>query len=338
MTPETPMPSPRQEPELDRLLEIAGRRRPAPRDARSEIKAAARQVWVAKVEQQAQLRRQRNFRHLALAATLLLVAALAFQFWQTSPAPVQIATVETVLPGTTFSLAEQDSRPLAAGDELPPDSVVETSPEGRCALRLPDGTSARLDTSSRLRLAAADTLILERGAIYIDTGAPAATEGSRLLAVETPYGTARDIGTQFEVRLLDQAVRIHVREGKVELSRDAAQHIAEAGQLLLGHADGRVDLGTISAHHDDWSWILKTAPPFRIQNRTLEEVLAWVQRETGWQIRYDDAALERDMASITVLAGVEGLRPDQIPALVLPSSGLDYRLEDGVLHIQRSGS
>ena len=53
---------------------------------------------------------------------------------------------------------------------------------------------------------------LSAGAVYIDTG----SESARF-AVRTPLATARDLGTQFEVRLLDDTLRLRVRSGIVEL-------------------------------------------------------------------------------------------------------------------------
>ena len=63
--------------------------------------------------------------------------------------------------------------------------------------------------------------------------------------------------------------------------------------------------------------------------------LDWVGRETGWQLRYADEAIERSVATIRLHGTIEGLRPDESLDVILQGSGLDHRLEDGQILVIR---
>ena len=221
------------------------------------------------------------------------------------------------------------------GAGLDAGSTVETGPESFATLRLAGGASARLDAGTVLRLASATALELERGAVYLDTGS---APGAAALEVATRYGVARDIGTRFEVRLLDDALRVQVREGEVEVDLGAATRRAGAGGALQIGADGTVTREDVSAYGSSWGWILRTSPPFDLEGRTLGEFLDWVARETGWHVRFADPALEREVAGLVGHGSIAGTRADQAPDLVLPGFGLRHRIEDGTLWIEQAGT
>src|SRR5262249_34172922 len=116
---------------------------------------------------------------------------------------------------------------LSPDDRLRTGEWVETGAAARAALRLSDGTSARLDTGSRARPLSATVIELAYGALYLDTGRDA-----KGLEVRTPLGTVHDIGTQFEVRLRDASLRVRVRTGIVELRRGDQSIPARPGTEL----------------------------------------------------------------------------------------------------------
>lgn len=310
---------------MRRLLESAGPRADIPPDDLAQIKRAFRAEWQEHVRQ----RQARRFpawnerRVLALAATLLL-AALGIGWWLWSagsaPATVPVARVESAVPGSR----------LQVGEEVPPGTAIETA-AGPAALRLAGATSLRLDAGTRARLVSASLIDLERGAVYLDSGG----EGFGAVAVQTPLGIVREIGTQFEVRLLAEtaALRVRVREGEVRVERGDASYPAVAGVELTLHADGRVTRQEVAGHGSPWNWVLQAAPPLEIEGKTLQEVLDQVARETGWTIRYADESLAASAGSIAVHGTIGHLRPDQALDVVLPGAGLRYEMVEGVVVI-----
>ncbi len=316
---------------VGRLLDFAGPRQQAPADLLAEVKRRAHPVWQAKVEAHARTRRRRDrFRWLAAAAVLLVGAGMLN--WQRgqdvrTAAAVFVARVETVL-----DAGRVGSGGLAVGDRLEAGSGVETAAGGRAALRLASGASLRLDGATLVRLESPTVLVLQRGAVYLDSG-PAGGGG---LEVRTPFGVARDVGTQFEVRLGGGALQVRVREGEVELEVEDTSHRVAAGGAISVASDGTVELEDISGYGPEWRWVLAAAPSFDAEGRTLGELLDWVARETGWRPRFAEPELEREARATKLHGSVAGLAPDQVPDLVLPSSGLQYRLEDGILLIERA--
>jgi FecR protein len=320
--------SPADEVAVRELVEGAGRRPAVPAEDLAAIRAAARREWEALAAAERR-RRVRRTLPLALAATLLL--ALGIGWWwsvrDAAPAaPVRVATVELV----------KGDAGVAPGAVLTAGTAVETGSGGLMALRLAGGESVRLDAGTRVRLASAIRLDLERGAVYVDSAGAA---GGGRLAIGTPWGSVREVGTQFEVRMdpaVGVALRVRVREGSVALVRGEGPEapVAAGGELRLGR-DGRLGRGRVAPQGPEWEWVLAAAPSFEIEGATLRDYLRWVSRETAWRLQYEDEALAELTETIRLHGSIEGVAPDESVSVVLPGSGLDYRLEGGALRISR---
>jgi len=154
------------------------------------------------------------------------------------------------------------------------------------------------------------------------------------VAVRTPAGVVRDVGTRFEVRLGVEGLQVTVREGIASLRLGEDDLPIDAGTRLTAGARGEISRGAVSPHAADWDWVLEIAPPFPLEGQTLGAFLAWVSRETGWEIRFADAATGQERASTVLHGSLEGMRPDEAPAAILPTCGLTSRREGGVLVIE----
>ena len=331
--------------QIARLLRLAGARRPVPAEREARVRAAVHAEWQRDLRTRS--RRGRWFQGaLALAAVLLI--SLGLGLWQgrlrspTPAAPAVVATVEKAAgrlrgepPARDPAAAPAAVVTVPAGSAVAAGTRLETGSEDRAALRLAGGTSLRINVATRLRLASPDVLVLERGEIYLDSGGTA----GGAVEIRTPYGSVRELGTQFGVRLLPAALRVQVREGVVVVGRDGGREQVGAGVELTvdagdDDAGGGVTRRAIPVHGREWAWVLGMAPDFELEGRTLGEFLDWVVRETGWQLRFGDAATA-GLASTTVLHGTAaGMTPDQAPAAILPTCGLRSRLEDGVLVVE----
>lgn len=309
---------------IGRAIEAAGPRTAPPPEARALLEGAVRAAWQAKVAEQSTVRRrQLRSRVLTLAAILLIAAGLSYLLLPQALSPFGSGPP----PLAIVEAGSSTGHPI--GTEINLGATVETTAGERLALRLADGTSLRFDTETRLTLHQAERFTLHQGAVYLDTG-----PGAHTVAVETPYGTARDIGTQFEVRLTNNGLRVAVREGKVHLERPEGTHEAPTGTALTVAPSGQVERTPISPHGTEWSWVLTTAPPFDLEGSSMWEFIGWVTRETGWQLDTSDPQLERRLKGIMAHGSVEGLRPDEALEVVVPSAGLEYEVQDGVLVLQ----
>jgi hypothetical protein len=303
------------------------------------VRATVHAAW------RAEARRRTGRRRLAIgaaAALLATVAVLAGRPRESAPvrpkAPVAAAAAASVVrwEGAVAGVQVDGTlgrRVLRPGDGLAVGAVIETPALGRLALALAGGASVRLDGGSRLTLAAPGILSLERGALYVDSG-PDRRPGSGV-EVRAAGGVARDVGTQFEVRVADGGLRVRVREGAVHLTAGGQAASAEAGEELRA-AGGRLERSVIAPDDPAWRWTQAVAPPFRLEGATLAGFVAWSCRESGWRCRYAHPEDASAAAGVVLHGSVEGLTPEQAMAAVLPTAGFTRRGAGGELTIARA--
>jgi ferric-dicitrate binding protein FerR (iron transport regulator) len=333
--------SPEEEEIVRGLLEMAGPRPPVPQEDLDAITAAARTAWQEQVRRRDAAPAYRPRRTAALALAAALIVAVGLVWWWVSRAPrgpagvppPTVARVELVTGPVQLETDTDEARTITTGEPILLGATLHTD-NGRAALRLAGGATVRLDMETRLRFASATALELERGALYVDTGA-----GPRAaIEVRTPIGTVRDIGTQFAVRIADHekaVLSVQVRDGSVRTEHRGRAYLTPAGQELVLHHDGRAERREVTAHGPAWEWVLEASPGFDIEGRTLREFLGWVSRETGWRVRYADAGLADTAAKIVLHGSIGDLRADRAPFAVLPGAGLEGELEDGTLVVRR---
>lgn len=335
---------------IGQLFDGAGPRPSVPEEDLRAIKSAFRQAWREEVATPPTVRgwSQRN-RFLALAASLL--AALSLVTWWLGGPPIREAMLEASferIDGQALVVAGGSERALASADapilrELPVGTEISTEvgqrleraqARSRVAFRIGSGPSIRLDHGSRVRVIAADVLRLDRGAIYVDS---AAASAEATIEIRTVAGVVRDIGTQFEVRLLDggprDKVQVRVREGMVEIEQEEARHRLEAEQQLTIGDGTDIVLERIDRHDPEWAWIQTIAPGFAIDGQSLGAFLTWAAREMGVSLEVVDEAAR------TALAGELGgtvahLAPAEAVAAVLMGAGLEHELAGGVLTVR----
>ncbi len=316
-------PENRNEEEIAKLLRLAGTRPAAPAGAESRIRAVVHAQWRADLA--VRRGRQRTFWITgALAAAALLVVFVGIR--RAGPGPAERPRIAT-LTRVVGSL-----KGLSAGSPIPEGMEIETGPADRAALLFSDGTSLRIDHETRLRLLPGPAIDLSRGAVYVETGPRAKESGA--LEIRTSMGTVSDIGTRFEVRLRDEAMQVSVREGLARLERDGDTHEAGVGSQLIAEKGGAVTARAVPVHGPQWDWTLLVAPAFEMEGRTLGEFLDWAARENGWRVQFADPAIAGRAATTILHGSVQGLRPDEAPAAVLPACGLRHRIEGDTMLIE----
>jgi ferric-dicitrate binding protein FerR (iron transport regulator) len=305
------------------LLRVAGPRPSVPGDRFERLRAPVRERWKTEIRRRRVRRRVAvGSASLAAAAAVALVVALVNNERNVPAARGAIvATIERFVgpPGA-----------LAAGAPVRNGEWVETMPGGRAALRFADGAFVQLDTESRIRAVSSRTLELTRGGVYVDTGdEPGGFE------VRTSLATARDIGTQFEIRLQDDALRVRVRTGIVELSAARRRVTARAGTEVLFSSSAADTRALPASASDTWGWTLGLLPRSSLEGLTLAAFLERAGRENGWTIRYADATLERQAATIVLHGMLPGVPPAEAVAVVIRTSGLTHELRSKELLVRR---
>jgi ferric-dicitrate binding protein FerR (iron transport regulator) len=175
------------------------------------------------------------------------------------------------------------------------------------------------DQGTRLAFTATDEIRLERGTLYVDAGPDAVAAGR--LAVVTPTGSVRHVGTQYEVRVLESGLRLRVREGRVEWRSNAGRIERSLGgeQLIIGR-DGRVERQSATRYGESWDWISAATPAIAIEGRPLGEFLAWAARELGRELQYSSPAVAGEAAGVILHGSIAGLTPAQALDTVLATT------------------
>jgi hypothetical protein len=144
----------------------------------------------------------------------------------------------------------------------------------------------------------------------------------------------RDVGTQFEVRTLDEGLRVRVREGRVVWRDRGHDETVAAGMEAMRGADGAITQRPLSPYGPEWGWVLAAAPPFRIEGRTVGEFLTWAAREAGLELRWVEPKLATSAAKVILHGDIGDVGPIEAPALVLPTCGLVSKVEEGGLLVE----
>lgn len=312
-----------------RLLRLAGGRPPVPSDRAARVRAAVHARWRAGTRRRTAFRRGAYVFVCLAGAAVLALAARFYPVDRRATAPgEEVALVEEV-DGTPQLIANTGAAParvrLFRDQAVRTGEWIETDPHARVALRFSDGTSVRLDVGSRARALSARAIELAAGAAYVDTG----SESGRF-EVRTPVGTARDVGTQFEVRLLERTVRLRVRTGVVELS-DGGRSVSGRAGTEITFSAGAVSSRPIGVQGSEWEWTTRVSPALDIEGMALSVFLERLAREHGWTLHYADPALESEASDIILHGSIEGLGPREAIEVAIAASSFSHRLEAGKL-------
>jgi hypothetical protein len=317
-------PHPPSDDDLERLLRRARPRETAGDERVVRVHAAVKAEW-AEVQRATRRRRWLAGAGLGLAAAAGLAIAARLSFPPT-PGPPAAPVVVASLLFATDTPASAVRTPVVAGGTL------RTTAVSLATFSLAGGGELRLDVDTAVIAIGVRRLSLERGAVYVDSGAAAAP-----VTLETPAGLVRDIGTRFEVRIANGGVRVRVRDGEVRLERGGVPHGARAGGELFAAPDGEVSRAVAAISGADWAWVTRAAPVFQVDGAKLMAFLEWVSRESGWTVQFSDPELERSAMAILLRGSIQGLTVDEALAAVLPTCGLTHRLMGDRLAIDRAG-
>ena len=332
--------------EVAALVRLAGTRgHIVPLDAArlARVRTAVHGAWRTEIEFVARHARQVKTRRrwLAIAVPLVVAASavITFAIWRPGRTPAAVPSPALV---AHIDYATGSSTPFTAGGTVMSGSTVTTS-AGTLALTLTSGVHLRLDASSAIRVDSAADVVLERGAVYVDSapanpgvdpsaGTPAPRlPGASPITIHTPAGLVRDIGTQFEVRLADAGIRVRVREGEVRVTyANGVEALAGAGEELFTRPDGSIDRRPVAETGSEWEWAERAAPPFAVEGKTLGALLDWVSHEGAWTVTFADSRTS-DALRATLVHGrpdlLKGLTPAEALDVVLPTCGLRHRID-----------
>jgi ferric-dicitrate binding protein FerR (iron transport regulator) len=324
-----------------KLIETAGRGPTATDDAKQRIYSEVKAEWLRAIEPAPRHERPSSARprtarlpvwllpSLPIAAAIVLVMFVTLMVLR--PVPEQAAPMATVVKtigAVELRRAENDSgAPLSpeSGTVYVGDRIV-AGPDGAASILLDGEVSLRIGADSVVILASTDDIEVRYGVVYLDTGEELSP--ARALAVNTPFGSVTHIGTQYEVSVNDERLRIRIREGAVSYDRGNGRDsfVAETGQQLLV-SDGNAPVPTsIPTTGEAWRWVEELASAPSGEQHSVLELLRWITRETGRELSFENEAL-RSAAEATVLRGAAGLTPSETLTVIDSTTDVRYRLD-----------
>ncbi len=307
------------------LIRAAGRRIEPPADAYQQVLTAATAAFREKSAQ----RRGRMWVLIAAAASVAAVALLVVQ-WNGTSTESQVATIARVIGSVEIETDGEWEPMTGARGSLGTGARLRTLAGGNVALDLDGGASLRLAAATEVQMDGPRQILLRSGRLYLDNRASVGT-GYR---IETPAGTARDVGTQFELRVADGILRLRVREGRVEIDRAGQLLSGSAGEQLEFDALGGVTRSMIAPTDAEWQWTEAVASAPDIEGQPATVLLRWVARETGRQLRYEPAAVETRAAAVILHGNIQHLTPMAALEVMLATTDLEYALSGDTMVIR----
>ncbi len=254
------------------------------------------------------LRRKRTRRRawLSLAATIVVAVGAGVLFTMQQSNRAEAGAIASLVKASGAVELLDDAAPLRPAAPIRTGQTLMTGATGRAALRY-RGADVRLDVATTVRFDSA-RLVLERGAIYVDTG-DAASRSEPPVVIETRFGVLGHTGTQFTARLDADRLTVGVREGTVYVdsgserrNMSASPHAASIAEV---GASGDIHTHEAAPFDNLWSWISDASPGYAVQNGSVDAYLAWLGHEHGYSVQYDgpDTATQ---ATTTLLHGNPG--------------------------------
>ena len=313
---------------IEALIRSVGRRTEPPEDAYRQVFAGAHAAFRRKSSR----RRERLWLLWAGAAAVLVFAVALMVRW-TPPVSQRAELARVARAAGEVEVATANAwRPLAnARTRLIPGTRLRTRADGRAALALAGGQSLRLAGGTEVMLDAPGRVYLKGGTIYVDSGErPAGPH----FEVVTPAGTARDVGTQFELAVAGAALRLRVREGMVALDGGGASLTGLAGEQIAIDARGGLTRAPIAAHDAAWQWAEEIAPMPDIDGRPAADLISWVARETGRRLAYESPLVEQRAASVILHGDIRNLPPMQALEAMLATTDLVAEVNGDTMRIR----
>lgn len=318
---------------VEELLEYAAPRLTPPSKDEAIVRDAVRIEWQAV---SGRIRTRRRVTQFAIAATVLLGIAVAFNALQVSNAPVvQVATISKDH-GTIYLLGEQSElQEMTDLEEIAAGQIIVTGDGAGIGLDWHSGGSLRIDQSTRIEFTSADSVYLHSGQIYFDS------QPSELLSaitgsgfeITTDHGSVRHLGTQYMIFADADKLSVSVREGEVLVNGAYVDEaVAVEGQQLTVSGGARPIVVNITGYGDSWDWVETMAPAVDVDGRSVDEFLRWIGRETGLQISYESPVAEQ-RARDGILKGNVDMDPRDELRFRMSGEDLNYRIDGGTIYV-----
>lgn len=327
------------EQELETIFSLAKPREKPPEFLEQKVRRAVYAEWRKATSPASQRSRPAYF----AAAALVLAVAAAALLSQTGRGVVAYESVQVARLGGTATLTRAGENSAVTVDEtirLLSGDELRTAKDGGVSLQLSGSKQLRLNNSTQVHFGRDGKLRLAAGRIYIHSAeSPQDSRGANkgqqpAITVETSLGRVQHIGTRFQVAISPAILRVDVRDGKVAVTSEAGSDIlAAAGQSVSLVRTGDAEVTQSGAYGEQWQWVDALAPPLAIEGRSLHDVLEWAAHESGREVVFSDAALEKETFSTTLHGPLILEEPLAGLRKVLLTTRMQFELRDNQIYV-----
>ncbi|MES9813594.1 MAG: FecR domain-containing protein [Candidatus Thiodiazotropha sp.] len=236
-----------------------------------------------------------------LAKFLILISILVFSQQLFSAECSRVAQLVSLEGSAEKKRVGQEAWQQAVlDDQFCAGDAIRTLHDGRAAVRLTNDTLLRLDRDSALIFTQAgkttpSLLDLLRGAVHFISRTP------KSLEVKTPYVNASIEGTEFVVRIRNQATEVTVLEGVVVAANEAGSIDLSANQAARASADQKPVRIEVVKPFEAVAWALYYPPlpetPGKADTLAREAIKAIVQNRPEEAAELAKQALQQDSQS-----------------------------------------
>lgn len=288
---------------VERLIAEAGLRSKPPEDAHERVYEATLKAW-KNAEYSAEYGLRYKRRLIAIAASVLL--SLSFAVLNYLPSGRGSEDPSFLLSYSSGALYI-DGQPAGHATKILRGSTIETDGAAFAEIERGDGLLVRIDENSSLDIVDSFEIELHSGRVYIDS------EGEGRISVLTDYGIVRDIGTQFEVSVIEDGVLATVRDGEIYIKTDSGSYLSAANEVWgestqLRKGESPV-VSKVSRTSEHWKWLASASAPIDMEGKTLDSLLIKISRELGLRLKYRNVVVENN-AKVASLHGTLYNRDD----------------------------
>lgn len=238
--------------DLASLLRAAGVRVQGREQISPEVRAAVEAEWQATRAAQARRRKRIAITTTVIVLVVGLVAWFARPLYIRSDEP--LATASGFRGLVEYRRAGDDGwTPLTRDITLRSGHSVRTGQDGRVRIELVNGLTIVLDSGTRVGVDDLRRWDLRRGAVYIDSG-PVSASDPRRFRLKTPDGIVKQLGAQFEARIVGDELHVSVRSGHVTVTFPDGDVSGTAGEILTIE-DNIVSHRPIPADDHTFDWL-----------------------------------------------------------------------------------
>lgn len=273
------------------LLKSAGPRAQAPREVEERVYAAMHKAWLGLPDTAGRSARKRAAALLALALSLAFAGIFIWRLQTGAAPPVAEITYST----GGYAVSQQGSgmpQFLTAG------AAVHTFDKGRVLMRMGEQLTLRLDAGAHVELQSISRVMLRQGRLFVDSR-------NQRIEVRTPSGLrVENLGTQFEIEVGGEQVRVTVRQGELRMEAGgmvlSAAAQGDAGAVLAFEGLELRSQGALPSTGVHWEWIHLAQPPFVLESSSVLDFLDWAARERGLELAFGSEAVKQRASAVTL--------------------------------------